>query len=329
MSAAYNRKQRRAAAAAAASAAPEEESTFDPSSIPLARAPEYTDEATTTTTTKKKPKGKTLYELAAEREAELFPSSSKSTSSALPRSRETEFVNILPSGELSHARPASSGTKSSPTTESTSQRSSPEAGNPRVTKLNARGPDAEEEEGEEEEEEGDETLVPLADTILTSLPLCTLHFTLAYLAAHQFAQEIEFGKLFWDSAMIAFPSLTFMIHLAHGHIISFEMFDRLLWGRGKNTRNITPGSKITFSSLLRLIFPPAPHTFFYLPLAFYLGFRLIVITNDSGYYAVMKKAPSVGTLWVWCVLEMSPAASVLALVLPICYGILWKGYSLL
>lgn len=310
MPAAYNRKQRRAAAAAAA----EEETTFDPSSIPLARAPEYTDEAPS------KPKGKTLFELAAEREAELFPSSSKATSSSASRSRETEFVNILPSGELSHPRPSSSGTNSSAPTTSESQRSSPEVENSRSAKLNARELDPEEE---------DLPIPPLPDTILTSLPLCALHFTLSFLAAHQFAEEIEIGKLLWDSAIIGFPLLTFMVHLAHGHIVSFKLLDKIRWGKGNNTRNISASPKITLTSLLRLIFPPAPGTLFFLPLAFFLGFRLIVITNDSGYYAVMKKAPSVGTLWVWCVLEMSPGAAMLALVLPVGYGILWQGYNLL
>lgn len=307
MSGAYNRKQRRAAAAAAA-----EESTFDPSSIPLARAPEYTDEAPS------KPKGKTLFELAAEREAELFLSSSRGTSSSASRSRQTEFVNILPSGELSHTRPSSSDTNSSAPSTSTSQRSSPGAGKPRLAKTNAREHDPEE-----------ETIPPLANTILTSLPLCALHFTLSFLAAHQFSQEIEVGRLLWESAVIGFPSLTFIIHLANGHIISFKMLDKILWGKGNDRGNILAGQKITLSSLLRLIFPPAPRTLFFLPLACFLGFRLIVITNDSGYYAVMKKAPPVGTLWVWCVLEMSPGAAVLALVLPVGYGILWQGYNLL
>lgn len=306
MPGAYNRKQRRAAAAAAA----EEESTFDPSSIPLGHAPEYTDQGST------KPKGKTLYELAAEREAELFPSSSGSTAS---QSRQTEFVNILPSGELSHARPSSSDTKSSASTISISRSASPEIESPRVRKINPREPDAEEE---------DETIPPVADTILTSLPLSALHFTLGFLAAHQYAQEIEFGKLLWETAMIAFPSLTFMVHFTHGHIISFKAFDRLLWGGG-NTGNIFAEPKITLSSIRRLIFPPAPRTLFFLPLACFLGLRLIAITNDSGYYAVMKRAPSVGTLWVWCVLEMPPGAAMLALLLPIGYGILWEGYNLI
>ncbi|KAK2754550.1 hypothetical protein FQN54_006951 [Arachnomyces sp. PD_36] len=300
----HNRKERRAAAAAA-----KEASSFDPSSIPLAHAPEYTDE------TPPKPKGKTLYELAAEREAELFPSSSKSISSSTSRSRQTEFVNILPSGELSHTRPSSSDTKSSANSVSTSRPSSPETGDPRITKLNAREQDTEEE---------DESIPPFADTLLTSLPLSALHFTLAFLAAHQFAQEIELGRLIWESSVIAFPSLTFMVHFAHGHVISFKKFERLLW----RTRSASLPSKITLSSLLSSIFPPTPGTLFFLPLACYLGFRLIVITNDSGYYAVMKRAPPIGTLWVWCVLEMSPGASLLAFLLPLVYGIMWEGYNL-
>lgn len=35
-----------------------------------------------------------------------------------------------------------------------------------------------------------------------------------------------------------------------------------------------------------------------------IGMYLVYCTNEEGYYAVMKRAPSLGTLWVWLFLEM-------------------------
>lgn len=31
---------------------------------------------------------------------------------------------------------------------------------------------------------------------------------------------------------------------------------------------------------------------------------MVHATNRYGYYAVMKKAPGIGTLWIWCVVEL-------------------------
>lgn len=35
-----------------------------------------------------------------------------------------------------------------------------------------------------------------------------------------------------------------------------------------------------------------------------IGMYLVYSTNEEGYYAVMKRAPALGTLWVWLFLEM-------------------------
>lgn len=296
MAGAYNRKQRRAAAAASNT---EESETFDSSSIPLAHAPEHTGEAGS------KPEGKTLYEIAAEREAELFPDDSKSGTG---RKQETEFVTMSPSGEILKGKEK---TKTAETATSTSQQE--------VSETNDANPEQPNTISAEDYE-----IPPVADTLLTSIPLSTLHFTLSYLAAYQFAQEIELGKLLWDSAIVCFPLLSFMIHLAHGNIISFTSFEKLLWSK----REMPPHPRSIWASISWLTFPPAPRTLFYLPLAAALGLKLMAITNDSGYYAVMKRAPSVGTLWVWCVLEMAPSAALLAFMIPITVGTLFKGYSI-
>lgn len=179
-------------------------------------------------------------------------------------------------------------------------------------------------------DENDEVQEPLPlfiDTILLSFPLTTLHLTLAYLAAHQYAVEIPVSNLLRESAFVAFPILTLLIHLAHGHIISFGRFETA------NDEQIslfplTP-EKRSISFLRRLIFPPSAKVLVFLPLAVFLGVKLMTITNNAPYYAVMKRAPAIGTLWVWCILEVPLGASLLGALGPLGWGVLWKGYGIL
>jgi hypothetical protein len=260
-----NRKQRRALATASTT-----ENSFDPSSIPLARPPPADS-------SRSKQKGKTLIEIAAERQKKP-PCQSKngvSTPAVLnltTEPAETQFLQISASGEVSHFHPEDADSLS--------------AGLP-----------------------------PLIDTILLSLPLAAVHFTLAFLAAHQYAQEIRVRQLARESVLVAFPTLTFLIHLAHGHIISF--------GSRRKSQHETPNS--TTRNITKALIPTF-RTVFFLPLAVYLGGCLVLVTNESPYYAVMKRAPAIGTLWVWCVLEMSVGAALLGVLGPIGWGVLWKGY---
>lgn len=56
------------------------------------------------------------------------------------------------------------------------------------------------------------------------------------------------------------------------------------------------------------------------------GCYLIYATNEHGHYAVMKRAPSVGTLWIWSVIELDILWAVPSLVF--CVGFLkWNDYS--
>jgi hypothetical protein len=57
------------------------------------------------------------------------------------------------------------------------------------------------------------------------------------------------------------------------------------------------------------------------------GCYLIYVTNEFGYMAVMKQAPTVGCVWVWSVIELELPWAVLSLVAA--GGYLWsKGYSI-
>ncbi|EGC44475.1 conserved hypothetical protein [Histoplasma capsulatum var. duboisii H88] len=288
-----NRKERRAAQTAFAAG----NDDFDPASIPLGRPPANNPP--------EKPKTKTLYELAAEREAELARSRPKSSLEPQP---DTEFVTISPEGKIIRANPSKSSTNSVPSNPST------------------------------DEADVDEPIPPLPDTILLSLPLSVLHLTLSFLAAHQYAQDIPLRKLIQNTAFISFPVLTFVIHLAHGHIISFDRFGfrskgyRQRDGENKNTKKrqeSTGGSNTLFGRVLSYLFSPSVKSLVFFPMALFFGGRLIAMTNEASYYAVMKKTPSVGTLWVWAVLELPLVPAIFGVLTPICWAVLYKGYGII
>ncbi|KAJ5347614.1 uncharacterized protein N7506_000867 [Penicillium brevicompactum] len=173
----------------------------------------------------------------------------------------------------------------------------------------------------------DQPLPPFLDTILLSIPLTTLHLTLSFLAAHQYAETTDLPELFKNSLLTAFPLLTLFVHLAHGHIIPFgkprsknEPSEPSLFPLTADKRNI--------AFLRKLVFPPALRTYVFLPVAAVLGAHLIAITNGEPYYAVMKKAPAVGTIWIWCILELSFGAAALGALGPLIWGVWWMDYGI-
>ncbi|EEH40461.1 hypothetical protein PAAG_02516 [Paracoccidioides lutzii Pb01] len=290
-----NRKERRAAQASTAGNA-----AFDPASIPLSR-PSVVNNSSPNA------KARTLYEIAAEREAELKGIRPKED---LKPPSGTEFVTISPSGEISRV--------DDPSELSTKNQSNTSAPPGDEADVNAPIP-------------------PLPDTIFISMPLSVLHFTLSFLAAHQYAQEIPLQTLLRESAFVSFPTLTFLIHLAHGHIISFDIFNsrgkeeqRRNGKNGDPTRQDSTNDDTTaMEKIFKALFPPSAKSIIFVPVACFLGGRLIAITNEASYYAVMKKAPSLGTLWVWLVLELSLIPALLAVLVPIGWAVLFKGYGII
>ncbi|KAI1914065.1 hypothetical protein LOZ65_005694 [Ophidiomyces ophidiicola] len=236
---------------------------------------------------------KTLLEIAAERNA--------ATGSSQP-----ELIHISSSGEIL-------GTEKLPHADSSSSRPAD------------RSVDAHDDIGDDDDAE----IPPLPDTILLSFPLSVLYFTLSFLAAHQYAQETPLGKLSRDTIFIAFPTLTFIIHLAHGHIISFRSL-RVLGRRAAAKKKALPGVATSATPLsMQSLFPLNAHNIIFCVIAILLGMRLIAMTNEGSYYAVMKRAPSIGTLWVWSVFELSPGSAVLGLLIPVVWAVGWKDYRLI
>lgn len=302
MGTARNRKQRQAAAKAEPIPSADE--------IPLA-SPPHDDQ------TKIAPE-RTLYDIIAERQNELLGQAASSNSSlpptlnnALPaQPKGTRFVTVDASGQLvdtdgdiDNQVPVNMG----------SQKAS-DMQNELATGT-----------------ESDKALPPFVDTILLSLPLTTLHLTLAYLAAHQYAESINLPQLLKESVIITFPLITFLVHFAHGHIVSFRLPRRFSSYLGDaQPVSILPltKEKLSFGFLRRLLFPPTLRTIVFLPVSVYLGAHLIAITNGQPYYAVMKKAPAFGTMWIWCILEMSLGAALLGALGPLIWGVWWMGYGI-
>ncbi|KAJ5678052.1 uncharacterized protein N7477_003685 [Penicillium maclennaniae] len=290
-----NRKQRRAAAATSSSPEP---------SIPLAIPPRNQSA---------KKSERTLYDIIAERQNELLGQQAVSQAALdaelakghKSKSKGPRYVTVDASGNVVDANasdqvPMNNGARKISTEDTGS------------------APD-----------EPDKPLPPFIDTVLLSVPLTTLHLTLAYVAAHQYAERIDLPRLLKESFTITLPFLTFFIHFAHGHIIRFRLSKRLsfLAPQPISILPLTP-DKFTFSFLRRLIFPPSLRTIVFLPAALLLGAHLISVTNGEPYYGVMKKAPAFGTIWIWCILEMSFGAALIGALAPLAWGVWWMGYGI-
>jgi hypothetical protein len=159
--------------------------------------------------------------------------------------------------------------------------------------------------GKEEEGDAKDEIPPLMDTLLLSLPLSAVHFTLAVLAMHQFALELKFGVLARETVLRAFPTLTLLVHLFRGHLLKVDIV-----GGSVERRRVL----VALRSLV------------YLVVANVAGCYLLTLTNGRGYYAAVKHAPGVGTLWVWAVLEMGLVGAVGGVTGPAVFA-WWHGYG--
>lgn len=237
-----NRKQRRAQEA-------KQDKLQSADQIPLARPPQDNQRS-----------AKTLYELAAERQAQL--SATDDTKTTLPTKENVVNVAIGPDGEIrtldGSALPS--------------------------------------------QQTGDD-ISPWLDTLLLSLSLSAVHFTFEALTVHQYADELVWSAVFWHTVIKAFPILTLLIHFMHGHLVAVET--------SRKTSDALGGLK-------QILF---------LVVANVAGCELVRITNTQGYMAVMKNTPSIGTLWVWSVIELGLFGAIAAVAGPGFYA-WYKGYGI-
>lgn len=185
----------------------------------------------------------------------------------------------------------------------------------RVVEIGADGEVIEQEDGilranlpddtAENEEESDPEALEILNTIFLSLPLSSLHLTLSILAAHQYLEKYSISALVVSCATVTFPLLTLLIHLFHGNI-----------------KFLLPSPE-----LLRVLERWRIQEAFWCAVANFAGCYLVSVTNDHGYYAVMRQAPGIGTVWVWAVIEMGVVGSLVGVMGPALYT-WYYGYTI-
>lgn len=272
-----NRKERRAKDAYPASSTSSIKSADD---IPLARP----DTGTSRSDNDNTKKTKTLVEIVAERQAQLNAKSGSARGGIDANAFKPENIVQLKIGEDGHIISATD--PRSPASSSSRQQAPSSPGL------------------------GSEYETPWFDTILLTMSLSAVHFTLSVLTAHQYAQELRFRPLVMQTIFVAFPTMLTLIALFHGQLLPSSL----------TSDRVVPASVRGWIITLRQAV--------YVVTANAAGCYLVALTNDRGYYAVMKNAPGIGTIWVWAVLELGLLGAVAGAVGPVVYA-WWKGYGIL
>lgn len=175
--------------------------------------------------TRDQPKAKTLYEIAAERQASLQGGTPFHQGSDSP----------LPSGPMKTVKIGADGTLSDVPDDAL--------------------------------EAADEPIGQLGQALFYALTMTMLHFTLDVLVHHQYRETISWDVIVRRTA-ITFPLLLAIVYILHSR--ASELWVQLL----------------------------------YFGMSIASGCYLIYSTNELAFFAVMKRAPPLGTLWVWSVMEM-------------------------
>lgn len=147
---------------------------------------------------------------------------------------------------------------------------------------------------------------PWLDAILLTSSLAATHFTLEVLTVHQYAQELRFPPIFAHTIFVAWPTLMVVVSLFRGLLLPIS------------SKSFSKPVQRGFDVLQQLIF---------VAIANWAGCYMIYLNNDKGYYAVMKNAPAVGTIWLWAILELGLVGALAGVIGPGSYA--WRyGYGL-
>jgi hypothetical protein len=137
-----------------------------------------------------------------------------------------------------------------------------------------------------------EPLGALANATLFCISLSMLHITLDVMVLSQYSQEVVWTDIAGRMLRMT-PGLFCVLWLLHTETAKQWALARQL---------------------------------FFLALSTIAGCFLVYSGNEHGYYFVMKKAPPVGTLWVWSVVEMDLAYSLVHACAVVLY-MLWGGFT--
>jgi hypothetical protein len=116
----------------------------------------------------------------------------------------------------------------------------------------------------------DEPIGPLGDALIYTISLAAVHFTLDVFVFNQYRQEIVWDEIVWKT-LTMIPGLFVLLFLLKCK--TAMLFPRI-------------------RQVLFLVGSTAA------------GCYLIHSGNQDGYYAIMKRVPPVGVLWIWGVVEM-------------------------
>ncbi|RCI07558.1 hypothetical protein L249_1602 [Ophiocordyceps polyrhachis-furcata BCC 54312] len=137
----------------------------------------------------------------------------------------------------------------------------------------------------------------LLDSCLWSASLSMLHFTFDLLVQHQYGTEIIWSEL-TVRTLRAWLLFSILVYTLHPH---------------QNT-----SLPLLPSNLQR----PARQSVFFVA-SLLCGCYLIHLSNTAGYLATMKRAPPLGCLWLWAVVELDLTAAVVSLAAVALF--LWRG----
>lgn len=141
--------------------------------------------------------------------------------------------------------------------------------------------------------EVDEPIGAFEQAVFWCVVLSMLHFTLDVLVYNQYRQEIEWPEI-WKRTFTMLPILFLMVL-----IMRSKTADRF----------------------------EAARQILYLGIAAATGCYTIHVSNMYEYFAVMKQAPPLGTLWIWSVIEMRLPYAAASIVINLGY-LWWKGYTI-
>lgn len=137
-----------------------------------------------------------------------------------------------------------------------------------------------------------EPIGPIGDAVFWAVCLTMFHFTLDVLTFQQYRQEIEWLPI-WKRTALVLPILWLTIYVM----------------RSQTARKIEVARQL-----------------FFLVLGVGAGCYTIHVGNVYDYYAVMKQAPPLGTLWVWSVIEMQLPYALVSIASNLGY-MYFKGYA--
>ncbi|KAJ4149958.1 hypothetical protein LMH87_010730 [Akanthomyces muscarius] len=175
-----------------------------------------------------------------------------------------------------------------------------------VAAKQVRVTDGENDSSDDDEDDEVPTLSPGAERVLEAMlwttSLAMLHFTFDVLVQHQYGTEI----MWWQICQRAFSAWAVFL------LLFYALHPR------KSDETLLPGLPARYQSPLRQA------VFFTISVV--SGCYLIYVTNMKGYLATQKRAPPLGCLWIWAVMELDLPWATLSLVVASAY-IYLKGYN--